>query len=311
MPAQPRTFLQTPCRGNRPSDKGRTDMKSVLAALLLTLLNTAFLYADPSENSRHVSPFHLHWENNLLTVRADDLPGEFLQIWYLEAWCRPGSADRDWQDTVIGHTTQLLQADPDGRRLKLRCTLKDGVTVDHTITAVADGIAFELQARNPTSRPSQAHWAQPCIRVDRFTGADQKSYLKKSFVFLDGQLCRMPTPDWATAARYVPGQVWRAPDVDPRDVNPRPLNRHVPSNGLIGCFSKDETWVLATAWEPWQELFQGVIVCLHSDFRLGGLQPGESRSIRGRLYLMPCPDGNIRPLLTAYQRDFPEHTRNK
>ena len=28
---------------------------------------------------------------------------------------------------------------------------------------------------------------------------------------------------------------------------------------------------LATAWEPYQELFQGVIVCMHSDFRIGGL----------------------------------------
>ena len=31
---------------------------------------------------------------------------------------------------------------------------------------------------------------------------------------------------------------------------------------------------MATAWEPYQELFQGVIVCLHSDFRIGGLEAG-------------------------------------
>ena len=45
---------------------------------------------------------------------------------------------------------------------------------------------------------------------------------------------------------------------------------------------------VATAWEPYQELFQGVIVCLHSDFRIGGLKPGESKTIRGKIYLMPA-----------------------
>ena len=43
---------------------------------------------------------------------------------------------------------------------------------------------------------------------------------------------------------------------------------------------------MATAWEPIQELFQGVIVCLHSDFRIGGLKPGESKKIHGKIYLM-------------------------
>ena len=68
-------------------------------------------------------------------------------------------------------------------------------------------------------------------------------------------------------------------------MNPRPLSKHVPSNGLIGCFSSDDSQVLAMAWEPYQELFQGVITCLHSDFRLGGLAPGETLHIRGKVYI--------------------------
>ena len=87
------------------------------------------------------------------------------------------------------------------------------------------------------------------------------------------------------------------------DVNPRPLSPIVPSNGLIGCISADGKELLATAWEPYQELFQGVIVCLHSDFRIGGLEPGESRSIRGKIYLMPA---DLPGLLARYRRDFPE-----
>jgi hypothetical protein len=53
----------------------------------------------------------------------------------------------------------------------------------------------------------------------------------------------------------------------------------VPSSGLIGC-SADGKQILATAWEPYQELFQGVIAYPYSDFRIGGVMPGKMKSIR-------------------------------
>ena len=86
--------------------------------------------------------------------------------------------------------------------------------------------------------------------------------------------------------------------------NYRRIQRNV---GLIGCFSADRTRILATAWEPCQELFQGVIVCLHCDFRLGderraGLEPGERRTARGKIYLLP---GDPQLLLARFRRDFP------
>jgi hypothetical protein len=65
----------------------------------------------------------------------------------------------------------------------------------------------------------------------------------------------------------------------------------------------DESLIVATAWEPYQELFQGVARCIHSDFRLGGLQPGETRRIRGRIYVVP---NDVNALLERYWRDFPE-----
>jgi hypothetical protein len=163
---------------------------------------------------------------------------------------------------------------------------------------------------NPTDQPSNAHWAQPCIRVAAFTGVEEKraaeDYLPKSFIFVDGKLTRMPMEPWAKQARYVPGQVWRPKNVDANDVNPRPLSSIIPSNGLIGCYSADGKQIMATAWEPYQELFQGVICCLHSDFRLGGLKPGEKKSIRGKLYLI---EGTAEDLLKRYERDFPEHVK--
>ena len=58
---------------------------------------------------------------------------------------------------------------------------------------------------------------------------------------------------------------------------------------------------MATAWDQTQELFQGVIVCIHNDPRVGGLDPGETKRLRGKLYLLANdPD----ELLRRYRRDF-------
>jgi hypothetical protein len=251
------------------------------------------------------TPLRLHWEANFLTISGDQLPGGEMRVHYLEAYCRDRSTDADWREhTKIPHHTQLLEANPEGTCLKLQCVVADGLRVTHEIRSQHDEVDFRLTAHNPTDRRSEAHWAQPCIRVDKFTGGDQQSYLSKSFVFLDGRLERMPTREWATQARYVPGQVWCPAGVDRRDVNPRPLNPLVPSHGLIGCFSQDESMLFATAFEPYQELFQGVVVCLHADFRLGGLMPGETRHIRGKIYFLP---NDVPALLRRYAADFPEH----
>lgn len=249
-------------------------------------------------------PLKLQWAKNYLTISGPQIPGNEIRVHYLEAYCRAGSTDADWvKHTVVGHTTELVDAADDGTRIRLKCTLTDGIIVDHAIRTTADEVDFRLKAHNPTDKRSEAHWAQPCIRVDKFTGRDQQTYLGKSFVFLDGELCRLPTRDWATTARYVPGQVWCPKDVPRDDVNPRPLSPLVTSNGLIGCFSADESKIFATAFEPYQELFQGVIVCLHADFRLGGLEAGEKKEIRGKIYIVP---NDVRALLTRYEQDFPE-----
>ncbi|MCA8996441.1 MAG: hypothetical protein KDA80_05645 [Planctomycetaceae bacterium] len=250
-------------------------------------------------------PLQLHWDQNYLTITGDQLPGGEMKVHYLEAYCRSGSTDADWvQHTRMKHETRRIEANEQGTMVRLQCHVGDGLIVDHLIQSTKDDVTFQLTAHNPTDKRSQAHWAQPCIRVDKFTGGNQQTYLAKSFVFLDGQLERMPTRSWATEARYVPGQVWAPPGVPRSDVNPRPLSDLIPSNGLIGCFSEDESMIFATAFEPYQELFQGVAVCLHADFRLGGLEPGEKKTIRGKIYLVP---NDLDALLKRYREDFPEH----
>jgi hypothetical protein len=279
-------------------------------ALWHSLPMLALLWLAAPSRADDGAGLSLSWADNMLTIRGPDLPGGEVKVWYLEAYCRPGSTDRDWSETVIPHRAKLIERSPDGRLLRLRDELADGVIVDHAIRAGKDEVEFRVVASNRTANASQAHWAQPCIRVAPFTGVEQQpsseEYLPKCFIFLDGRPARMPTEPWATKARYTPGQVWCPTHVDRNDVNPRPLSSLVPSNGLIGCYSADGKRILATAWEPYQELFQGVIVCLHSDFRIGGLAPGESKRIHGKIYLV---DSDMDALVERYRKDFPEHRK--
>jgi hypothetical protein len=251
-------------------------------------------------------------EENWLIIRGAPAPKGEIRINYLEAYCRAHSTDADWHDTTIGHTTELVSLSEDRRTMKLRCTVSDGVIVDHLITAGPDEVAFALTAHNPTPHQSEVHWAQPCIRLGGFTGFDDSGpniddYLPKCFLFLRGKLVRMPDiRPWSREARYTPGQVWVPQGVPRSDVNPRPLSPLVPDNGLIGCFSADESHLFAVAFEPHQELFQGVARCLHADIRFGGLAPGETKRVTGRIYILP---NDVTALLARYAKDFPARDR--
>jgi hypothetical protein len=244
----------------------------------------------------------IEWSNNVLTITDPRLRAP-IRVWYLEAFCRNDSTHRRWEETVIPHRTALIESS--NCLIQLRSTLADGVIAEHRIEARDDEVSFQVALQNPTSVASRAHWAQPCIEVAAFCGVEMRlrdeRYLPKCFVFIDGELQRMPTNAWNQRALYMPGQVWPGPDVDLNDLNPRPINPVRTSNGLIGCFNEDESLVLATAWSPWQELFQGVRCCIHADFRIGGLSPGERKDIRGKIYLMKI---NVERLPERYSRDL-------
>ena len=252
-------------------------------------------------------PLRLSWRkagtNGYVVIGGDRLGGRILELWYVELYMRPGSQS-SYPGGVIRHRTELVSADPNGRWLKLRCELEDGVVVEHEIAAGVDVVDFHLLATGPADRSSDIAWGAPCIAVDRFTGCGKFSYLPKSFIFLDGELTRLPVDPWALEAIETPGQVWCPRHVDRADVEPHPLSELVPGNGLIGCFSSDESMIMATAWQPYQDLFQGIITCLHCDFRINGLRLGQTKRIRGKIYITSA---DVPALLARYEQDFPEH----
>ncbi len=275
-----------------------------IAVLFLVLVvPLAPARAEPPERTIE----KIDWEKNYLTI-SGNFPGGEVKILYLEAYCRPGSTDRDWGETVIPHKAERIEPLEDPHEIRLRDRLADGVEVEHVIRASEDSVSFELIAHNPTEKVSEAHWAQPCMRVDRFTGTSATDarelvpeYAKKCFLFVDGREQRLPTQPWAKQARYTPGQVYCPRGVPRDDVNPRPLSELIPSSSLCGCYSADEKMILAIAWEPYQEIFQGVIACIHNDFRIGGLKPQETKRIRGKLYIVPA---DMAALVKRHERDF-------
>ena len=268
-------------------------MRFIWAGVLLAGCATSPA-ADPGP------PLRIAWDKNMLAITGE-FPGGRIDVLYLEAYCRSGSTNREWKQTTIPHATEKLSETP--VEIRLRCRVEGGVEVDHVLRAGRGEVAFEVVAVNRGPAYVDAVWVQPCVRVGDFTGTgkDRTAYIPKSFFYVDGRRTRLPDLPWATEAIYKPGQVYVPAGIDRRDANPRPHSAAVPSNGLIGCVSADGAWVFATAWEPYQELFQGVITCLHADFRLGGLKPGETKSARGRIYVLPNDDA---ALVARYRRDL-------
>ena len=241
------------------------------------------------------------WTNNMLSISGPDIPGGKIEIWYLEAFCRSGSTRRDWGHTTIPHRTELVSADRTGNRLRLRTTVEPQIEVSHDIRAGKDEVDFRLTLKNSGKEFVDVQWFQPCMRVGRFTGGNQSNYIAKSFIFTERGLTLLDKTRRTEEAIYRGGQVYVPKGINLGDVNPRPISPDQPVNGLIGCASADDRYLLAMAWDQTQELFQGVIVCLHNDPRIGGLKPGEMKKLHGKVYLLP---NDPALLLGRYRRDF-------
>lgn len=259
---------------------------------ILVLLTACSVFAQ--------HPLHISWTNNMLRITGAQVPGDYVETWYLEAFCRSGSTHQKWDLTTIPHKTEVVENRP--HKITLRTRVEPSIVIDHVLTTKIDEVDFQVTARNEGNSFVDVQWFQPCTRVDRFTGLKQSNYIEKSFIFsADGLqlLSKLPRTEEAI---YRGGQVYVPSGVPLEDVNPRPISLIKPANALIGCFSADDKKLFATAWDQTQELFQGVIVCLHNDPRIGGLKAGETRKLRGKMYILP---NDPEALLERYQKDFP------
>lgn len=85
--------------------------------------------------------------------------------------------------------------------------------------------------------------------------------------------------------------------------NKWPTSEENATAGLIVRESEDGRWVTGVAWQDFVSV-QGhnPWYCMHNCVRVGPLEPGKSRTVRGRLYLFP---GDKEECLARFQRDFP------
>ena len=186
--------------------------------------------------------------------------------------------------------------------MQFHTRFEPGVEVSHEVRAGQDEVEFVFKLTNTGEAAVDLNWFQPaCIRVARFTGRQQSNYTARSFIFTERGLTTLDQTKRTEEAVYRGGQVYVPKGINLADVNPRPLCGDAPVNGLIGCFSADDQWLMATASDSTHELFEGIFVCLHSDPHLGGLAPGETKRVRSKLYLMK---NDMKALLKRYRRDF-------
>jgi hypothetical protein len=247
------------------------------------------------------SALEISWTNNLMTVMGTNVPGGKLEVWYLEAFCRTGAHDRNWNQTTLPHKTTLL-ANENNRVLRFRTRVQPNIEVNHVVTAGTDELDIRFTMTNHGKENVDVQWFQPaCIRVEKFSGCVQSNYTGKSFIFTERGLTLLDNTRRTEDALYRGGQVYVMPGIDNKDANPRPICFDRPTNGLIGCFSADGKQLLATASDRTHELFEGVYVCLHSDPRIEGLGAGETKSIRAKIYILP---NDVPALLRRYERDF-------
>lgn len=274
-----------------------TSSRTDHAALLRLILLFTFTLSAGAQSS-------LSWTNNLLTFRDARIPGGSLDIFYLEAFCRPGGHERNWSLTRVPHQTRLIDSAADASELRFKSVIGTNFVVLHEVRTRTNGLEMTFLLSNHGTDPIDLQWFQPaCIRVDRFTGRDQATYTQRSFVFTAAGRTPLDRIRRTTEALYTGGQVYLPPWIQPLDANPRPVSLDRITNGIIGCVSADDRQILAVASDRTFELFEGVYVCLHSDPWIGGLKPGESRRIRQILYLIP---NDPALLLRCYQEDFPQ-----
>ncbi len=254
-----------------------------------------------TEEDKKSDRLHIHWKDNILTISGKNLPGEKMNILYLEAFCKTGSTNREWDSTTIPHRTELLSAEEDDKHIKLRSIVQPNIEVLHDIRAGKDEVEFNLVLHNKGDKEVDIDWFQPCIRVNEFTNRKQEDYIPRCFIFTNAGLTTLDKTRRTEEGFYKGGQSYIPPGINLKDVNPRPISLDQPANGLIGCFSDDDKYIMATAWDNYQELFQGIFVCIHSDPRIGGLKAGEVKKLRGKLYFVK---NDPNELLKRYKKDF-------
>ncbi len=287
--------------GKRPADRRRPCLQQHRLSLAILAAVTAQALAPAAE------PRLVEWERGF----GLQIPGEPAADMYL--WIYEWNMFEAMQPGQHTHGTYKFP-----RRLNAGRTeaTVDAPQFQFTLRTVANGAEITLQVTNRTEHAWPAiAGIIPCWNPGQVPGTDPSMPLPLNPNFSDpwrnrtyylsaGGLAPLDSRalHFNTAIRAAVNKV--AADGGYAFSRKWPSSGDDAVAGLLVRESEDGRWVTGIAWEdflsvqghnPWS--------CLHNCVRIGPLKPGESWTIRGRLYLFR---GTKEDCLAEFRRDFPK-----
>lgn len=182
-----------------------------------------------------------------------------------------------------------LRTVPDGAELELQVTNTGAVPWPDLAGIIPCWNPGMVPGTNPSMPlPLNRNFADPWRRNTWFIAADGPAMLTSRAIHFNARW-RAAVDRIAATGPLAFAQKWPPSEVDA-------------TAGLLVRESEDGGWVTGVAWEdflsmqghnPWS--------CLHACVRIGALRPGETRKIRGRLYLFP---GRKEDCLRRFEAEF-------
>lgn len=187
-----------------------------------------------------------------------------------------------------------VRAVPGGAELSVRITNRTDYVWPEIAGIIPCWNPGQVKGTNPSDPlPLNTNFSDPGRNKTFFLAASGLTPLTSRAIHFNASH-RAAVDRAATAGTFLFSSKWPTSDVNA-------------TAGLLVRESEDGRWVTGVAWEdflsvqghnPWN--------CMHACIRAGALKPGESRTIRGRLYLL---HGKKEDVVARFAHDFPAAPR--
>jgi hypothetical protein len=282
-----------------------------MLAMMHRVTKLALVLAAAAIQGAQDRPVLKRWERGI-ALEAREQPGMAMYLWFYE-WNMFDAVARG-QHTPGSHRF-LVTVDRAGSAASIYAGM-----MRLRLTAVPGGAALTLEVINATDHdwPELAGiipcWSPGRARDAKLLGPGAffhepanplfaDSDRKRTFFLANSTLAPMASREIHFNARLRESIARAAADADFVFSNKWPTSKADAAAGLIVRESSDGKWVTGIAWEdflsvqahnPWN--------CMHACVRVGPLRRGQSKTIRGRLYLLP---GGRDACAERFLRDLP------
>ncbi len=235
------------------------------------------------------------WERGLY-VESKELEKMRVFLWFYE-WTlfdaiHRGQHKRGVWDNPVEVSEERGVIDAPSMRLEMSAGV-DSADLRLTVTNKSDDEWPELAAIIPCFNPGPLENRNPLFSKGDtwFYGSTGLEPLERRDIHFNEKFRKKVDEQADEDGRYVWSSKWPKSEVDAN-----------PKSGLIVRQSTDGQWVTGIAWEdflscqgnnPW--------LCMHQSVRVGHLKPGQTKTIRGKIYLFR---GSKEELLRRFRNDF-------